>query len=95
MTSHNPQIADWVVHRPNIVRSVVARVPGIDAEEAASRALEKMVRIVSAGGTIKAPAAYWRHAAVNEALSMTREAHRARTVADPALASLVHAADGA
>ena len=54
------QIDDWVLHRPNVVRSVAARVPGVDPEEATSRALEKMVRIVSTGGTIEDPAPYWR-----------------------------------
>ncbi|MFI2363730.1 zf-HC2 domain-containing protein [Promicromonospora sp. NPDC019610] len=79
------QLDDWVVHRPNVVRSVAARVPGIDAEEATSRALEKMVRIVSTGATIDDPAPYWRRAAVNEAISMTREAGRARPVEDDTL----------
>ncbi|MFD7307481.1 zf-HC2 domain-containing protein [Promicromonospora sp. NPDC059942] len=79
------QLDDWVVHRPNVVRSVAARVPGIDAEEATSRALEKMVRIVSTGGTIDDPAPYWRRAAVNEAISMTREAGRSRPVEDDTL----------
>ncbi|MFD6447591.1 zf-HC2 domain-containing protein [Promicromonospora sp. NPDC060204] len=79
------QLDDWVVHRPNVVRSVAARVPGIDAEEATSRALEKMVRIASTGGTIDDPAPYWRRAAVNEAISMTREAGRSRPVEDDTL----------
>ena len=52
MSTDGVPVDDWVVHRPNVVRSVAARVPGVDAEEATSRALEKMVRIVSAGGTI-------------------------------------------
>ncbi|WP_460885959.1 hypothetical protein, partial [Promicromonospora xylanilytica] len=33
-TTGDLRIDDWVVHRPNVVRSVAARVPGIDAEEA-------------------------------------------------------------
>jgi RNA polymerase sigma factor (sigma-70 family) len=89
------QIDDWVVHRPNVVRSVAARVPGIDAEEAASRALEKMVRIVSTGGTIDDPAPYWRRAAVNEAISMTREAGRAHPVEDDTLDGLTPPVAGA
>ena len=89
------QIDDWVVHRPNVVRSVAARVPGIDAEEATSRALEKMVRIVSTGGTIDDPAPYWRRAAVNEAISMTREAGRARPVEDDTLDGLTPPVAGA
>ncbi|NNH53862.1 sigma-70 family RNA polymerase sigma factor, partial [Promicromonospora citrea] len=88
-------VNDWVVHRPNVVRSVMARVPGVDAEEATSRALEKMVRIVTAGGTIDDPAPYWRRAAVNEAISMTREAGRATTVEDDALAALAPPVAGA
>ncbi|WP_164545306.1 zf-HC2 domain-containing protein, partial [Antribacter gilvus] len=86
---------DWVVHRPNVVRSVAARVPGIDAEEATSRALEKMIRLVSSGGTIQDPAPYWRRAALNEAISMTREAGRAQPVEDTALADLAPTVDGA
>ncbi|WP_285106654.1 sigma-70 family RNA polymerase sigma factor [Promicromonospora sp. MEB111] len=89
------QLDDWVVHRPNVVRSVAARVPGIDAEEATSRALEKMVRIVSTGGTIDDPAPYWRRAAVNEAISMTREAGRARPVEDDTLDALTPPVAGA
>ncbi|MFJ3406074.1 zf-HC2 domain-containing protein [Promicromonospora sp. NPDC090134] len=89
------QIDDWVLHRPNVVRSVAARVPGIDAEEATSRALEKMVRIVSTGRTIEDPAPYWRRAAVNEAISMTREAGRARPVEDDTLAALTPPVAGA
>ncbi|WP_344400380.1 sigma-70 family RNA polymerase sigma factor, partial [Promicromonospora sukumoe] len=89
------QIDDWVLHRPNVVRSVAARVPGIDAEEATSRALEKMVRIVSTGKTIEDPAPYWRRAAVNEAISMTREAGRARPVEDDTLAALTPPVAGA
>ncbi|WP_454855079.1 zf-HC2 domain-containing protein [Promicromonospora soli] len=89
------QIDDWVVHRPNVVRSVAARVPGIDAEEATSRALEKMVRIVSTGATIDDPAPYWRRAAVNEAISMTREAGRARPVEDDTLDGLTPPVAGA
>ncbi|WP_129787156.1 zf-HC2 domain-containing protein [Promicromonospora panici] len=89
------QIDDWVVHRPNVVHSVAARVPGIDAEEATSRALEKMVRIVSTGGTINDPAPYWRRAAVNEAISMTREAGRAHPVEDDTLDGLTPPAAGA
>ena len=89
------RIDDWVVHRPNVVRSVAARVPGIDAEEAASRALEKMVRIVSTGGTIDDPAPYWRRAAVNEAISMTREAGRAHPVEDDTLDGLTPPVAGA
>ncbi|HEV6954662.1 MAG TPA: sigma-70 family RNA polymerase sigma factor, partial [Promicromonospora sp.] len=88
-------VNDWVAHRPNVVRSVAARVPGVDAEEAASRALAKMVRIVSAGGTIDDPAPYWRRAAVNEAVSMTREAGRATAVEDDALAALAPPVAGA
>ena len=80
MTATGDLRVDWVVHRPNVVRSVAARVPGIDAEEAASRALEKMVRLASTGTTIDDPAPYWRRAAVNEAISMTREAGRAHPV---------------
>ncbi len=86
---------DWVVHRPNVVRSVAARVPGIDAEEAASRALEKMVRLVSTGTTIEDPAPYWRRAAVNEAISMTREAGRTRPVEDDTLDGLTPPIAGA
>ncbi|PUB20293.1 DNA-directed RNA polymerase specialized sigma24 family protein [Promicromonospora sp. AC04] len=86
---------DWVVHRPNVVRSVAARVPGIDAEEAASRALEKMVRLVSTGTTIEDPAPYWRRAAVNEAISMTREAGRTRPVEDDTLDGLTPPVAGA
>jgi RNA polymerase sigma factor (sigma-70 family) len=89
------RIDDWVVHRPNVVRSVAARVPGIDAEEAASRALEKMVRIVSTGTTIDDPAPYWRRAAVNEAISMTREAGRTRPVEDDTLDGLTPPVAGA
>ncbi|MGI5191028.1 zf-HC2 domain-containing protein [Promicromonospora sp. CA-289599] len=89
------RIDDWVVHRPNVVRSVAARVPGIDAEEAASRALEKMVRIVSTGRTIDDPAPYWRRAAVNEAISMTREAGRAHPVEDDTLDGLTPPVAGA
>ncbi|MFI2486388.1 zf-HC2 domain-containing protein [Promicromonospora kroppenstedtii] len=89
------EIDDWVVHRPNVVRSVAARVPGIDAEEATSRALEKMVRIVSTGGTIDDPAPYWRRAAVNEAISMTRETGRSRPVEDDTLAALTPPVAGA
>ena len=89
------RIDDWVVHRPNVVRSVAARVPGIDAEEATSRALEKMVRIVSTGGTIDDPAPYWRRAAVNEAISMTREAGRAHPVQDDTLDGLTPPVAGA
>jgi RNA polymerase sigma factor (sigma-70 family) len=86
---------DWVVHRSNVVRSVAARVPGVDAEEAASRALEKMVRIVSTGRTIDDPAPYWRRAAVNEAISMTREAGRAHPVEDDTLDRLTPPIAGA
>nr|BFF19616.1 hypothetical protein GCM10025730_31370 [Promicromonospora thailandica] len=75
-TTGDLRIDDWVVHRRNVVRSVAARVPGIDAEEATSRALEKMVRLHTTGATITDPAPYWRRAAVNEAISMTREAGR-------------------
>ncbi|NNH54749.1 sigma-70 family RNA polymerase sigma factor, partial [Promicromonospora citrea] len=89
------QIDDWVVHRPNVVRSVMARVPGVDAEEATSRALEKMIRIVSGGGTITDPAPYWRRAAVNEAISMTRESGRATLVEDDTLEALTPPAAGA
>ncbi|MFD2795761.1 zf-HC2 domain-containing protein [Promicromonospora vindobonensis] len=89
------RIDDWVVHRPNVVRSVAARVPGIDAEEAASRALEKMVRLVSTGTTIDDPAPYWRRAAVNEAISMTREAGRTRPVEDDTLDGLAPTVAGA
>ncbi|MEU4364190.1 sigma-70 family RNA polymerase sigma factor [Promicromonospora sp. NPDC023987] len=89
------QMDDWVVHRPNVVRSVAARVPGIDAEEAASRALEKMVRLVSTGTTIDDPAPYWRRAAVNEAISMTREAGRTRPVEDDTLDGLTPPVAGA
>ncbi|MGI5190432.1 zf-HC2 domain-containing protein [Promicromonospora sp. CA-289599] len=32
MTATGDLRVDWVVHRPNVVRSVAARVPGIDAE---------------------------------------------------------------
>ncbi|MFI8527428.1 RNA polymerase sigma factor, partial [Promicromonospora sukumoe] len=94
-TTGDLRIDDWVVHRPNVVRSVAARVPGIDAEEATSRALEKMVRIVSTGGTIDDPAPYWRRAAVNEAISMTREAGRARPVEDDTLDGLTPPVQGA
>ncbi|MFD2027227.1 RNA polymerase sigma factor [Promicromonospora aerolata] len=94
-TTGDLRIDDWVVHRPNVVRSVAARVPGIDAEEAASRALEKMVRIVSTGGTIEDPAPYWRRAAVNEAISMTREAGRTRPVEDDTLDGLTPPVAGA
>jgi RNA polymerase sigma factor (sigma-70 family) len=94
-TTGDLRIDDWVVHRPNVVRSVAARVPGIDAEEAASRALEKMVRIVSTGGTIDDPAPYWRRAAVNEAISMTREAGRAHPVEDDTLDGLTPPVAGA
>ncbi|MCP2266560.1 zf-HC2 domain-containing protein [Promicromonospora thailandica] len=89
------QIDDWVVHRPNVVRSVMARVPGVDAEEAASRALEKMVRIVSTGGSIADPAPYWRRAAMNEAISLTREAGRTTAVEDDALDGLAPPVEGA
>ena len=89
------QIDDWVVHRPNVVRSVMARVPGVDAEEATSRALEKMIRVVSGGGTITDPAPYWRRAAVNEAISMTRERGRATLVEDDTLEALTPPAAGA
>ncbi|WP_274993949.1 RNA polymerase sigma factor, partial [Promicromonospora iranensis] len=96
MTTSGSQGAEgWVVHRPNVVRSVAARVPGIDAEEATSRALEKMVRIVSTGGTITDPAPYWRRAAVNEAISMTRETGRAHPVQDDTLAALTPPVAGA
>ena len=94
-TTGDLRIDDWVVHRPNVVRSVAARVPGIDAEEATSRALEKMVRIVSTGGTIDDPAPYWRRAAVNEAISMTREAGRAHPVEDDTLDRLTPPVAGA
>ncbi|MEV0893277.1 sigma-70 family RNA polymerase sigma factor, partial [Promicromonospora sp. NPDC050262] len=94
-TTGDLRIDDWVVHRPNVVRSVAARVPGIDAEEATSRALEKMVRIVSTGGTIDDPAPYWRRAAVNEAISMTREAGRTHAVEDDTLDGLTPPAAGA
>ncbi|MGW2092522.1 zf-HC2 domain-containing protein [Promicromonospora sukumoe] len=94
-TTGDLRIDDWVVHRPNVVRSVAARVPGVDAEEATSRALEKMVRIVSTGGTIDDPAPYWRRAAVNEAISMTREAGRARPVEDDTLDGLTPPVQGA
>ncbi|WP_020013582.1 RNA polymerase sigma factor, partial [Promicromonospora sukumoe] len=94
-TTGDLRIDDWVVHRPNVVRSVAARVPGIDAEEAASRALEKMVRIVSTGGTIDDPAPYWRRAAVNEAISMTREAGRTHAVEDDTLDGLTPPVEGA
>ncbi len=89
------RIDDWVVHRPNVVRSVAARVPGIDAEEAASRALEKMVRLAATGTTIEDPAPYWRRAAVNEAISMTREAGRAHPVEDDTLDRLTPPIGGA
>ncbi|MEV0953640.1 sigma-70 family RNA polymerase sigma factor [Promicromonospora sp. NPDC050249] len=95
MTATGDLRVDWVVHRPNVVRSVAARVPGIDAEEAASRALEKMVRIVSTGTTIEDPAPYWRRAAVNEAISMTREAGRAHPVEDDTLDRLTPPIAGA
>ncbi|WP_158280981.1 sigma-70 family RNA polymerase sigma factor [Promicromonospora sp. AC04] len=94
-TTGDLRIDDWVVHRPNVVRSVAARVPGIDAEEAASRALEKMVRLVSTGTTIEDPAPYWRRAAVNEAISMTREAGRTRPVEDDTLDGLTPPVAGA
>ncbi|MFC6508765.1 zf-HC2 domain-containing protein [Promicromonospora citrea] len=94
-TTGDLRIDDWVVHRRNVVRSVAARVPGVDAEEAASRALEKMIRIVSTGGTIDDPAPYWRRAAVNEAISMTREAGRATTVEDDTLDGLAPPVEGA
>ena len=94
-TTGDLRIDDWVVHRPNVVRSVAARVPGIDAEEAASRALEKMVRIVSTGGTIEDPAPYWRRAAVNEAISMTRETGRTHAVEDDTLEGLTPPVAGA
>ncbi|MFI2487151.1 RNA polymerase sigma factor [Promicromonospora kroppenstedtii] len=94
-TTGDLRIDDWVVHRPNVVRSVAARVPGIDAEEATSRALEKMVRIVSTGGTIDDPAPYWRRAAVNEAISMTREAGRTYAVEDDTLDGLTPPMAGA
>ncbi|WP_036958674.1 RNA polymerase sigma factor, partial [Promicromonospora kroppenstedtii] len=94
-TTGDLRIDDWVVHRPNVVRSVAARVPGIDAEEATSRALEKMVRIVSTGGTIDDPAPYWRRAAVNEAISMTREAGRTHAVEDDTLDGLTPPVAGA
>ncbi|WP_189668856.1 RNA polymerase sigma factor [Promicromonospora soli] len=81
-TTGDLRIDDWVVHRLNVVRSVAARVPGIEAEEATGRALEKMVRIVSTGGSIDDPAPYWRRAAVNEAISMTRAAGRTKPVED-------------
>ncbi|MFD2796344.1 RNA polymerase sigma factor [Promicromonospora vindobonensis] len=95
MTTSDLRVDDWVVHRPNVVRSVAARVPGIDAEEAASRALEKMVRLVSTGTTIDDPAPYWRRAAVNEAISMTREAGRTRPVEDDTLDGLAPPVAGA
>ncbi|MFI2363100.1 RNA polymerase sigma factor [Promicromonospora sp. NPDC019610] len=95
MTIDDAPVDDWVVHRPNVVRSVAARVPGIDAEEATSRALEKMVRLVSTGATIDDPAPYWRRAAVNEAISMTREAGRARPVEDDTLDGLTPTVAGA
>ena len=94
-TTGDLRIDDWVVHRSNVVRSVAARVPGIDAEEATSRALEKMVRLVSTGTTIEDPAPYWRRAAVNEAISMTREAGRTRPVQDDTLDGLTPPVDGA
>ncbi|MFI6425036.1 hypothetical protein [Promicromonospora sp. NPDC050880] len=94
-TTGDLRIDDWVVHRRNVVRSVAARVPGIDAEEATSRALEKMIRIVSTGGTITDPAPYWRRAAVNEAISMTREQGRTTLVEDDTLDGLTPPADGA
>ncbi|WP_419703385.1 zf-HC2 domain-containing protein [Promicromonospora sp. NFX87] len=95
MTATGDLRVDWVVHRSNVVRSVAARVPGIDAEEAASRALEKMVRIASTGTTIDDPAPYWRRAAVNEAISMTREAGRAHPVEDDTLDGLTPPMAGA
>ncbi|MCP2263726.1 hypothetical protein APR03_001062, partial [Promicromonospora thailandica] len=88
-------VHDWVVHRRNVVRSVAARVPGIDAEEATSRALEKMVRLHTTGATITDPAPYWRRAAVNEAISMTREAGRTTPVQDDTLEDLTPPAHGA
>ncbi len=95
MSGEDVQVDDWVVHRPNVVRSVAARVPGIDAEEANSRPQEKMVRIVSTGGTIDDPAPYWRRAAVNEAISMTREAGRTHAVEDDTLDGLTPPVEGA
>ncbi|MFI9489494.1 hypothetical protein ACIG47_24110 [Promicromonospora sp. NPDC052451] len=95
MSMLEPGVHDWVVHRRNVVRSVAARVPGIDAEEATSRALEKMIRIVSTGGTITDPAPYWRRAAVNEAISMTREQGRTTLVEDDTLDGLTPPAHGA
>ncbi|MBL0886709.1 zf-HC2 domain-containing protein [Myceligenerans indicum] len=95
MTTTDVQIDDWVVHRPNVVRSVAARVPGVDADEAASRALEKMIRIVNNDGEIADPAAYWRRAALNEAYSITREAGRAVPVDDVALSGITPAVTGA
>ncbi|GAB3158244.1 hypothetical protein GCM10027059_02610 [Myceligenerans halotolerans] len=95
MTTTDVQIDDWVIHRPNVVRSVAARVPGVDADEAASRALEKMIRIVNNDGEIADPAAYWRRAALNEAYSITREAGRAVPVEDMALADITPAVAGA
>ena len=94
-TTGDLRIDDWVVHRPNVVRSVAARVPGIDAEEATSRALEKMVRLATTGAAIEDPAPYWRRAAVNEAISMTREAGRATPVQDDTLDGLAPPAPGA
>ncbi|RPF23356.1 zf-HC2 domain-containing protein [Myceligenerans xiligouense] len=95
MTSTDVQIDDWVIHRPNVVRSVTARVPGVDADEAASRALEKMIRIVNNDGEIADPAAYWRRAALHEAYSITREAGRTVPVEVEALAGITPPVAGA
>ncbi|GAB4086843.1 hypothetical protein GCM10028784_34730 [Myceligenerans cantabricum] len=95
MTATDATIDDWAVHRPNVVRSVAARVPGVDADEATSRALEKMIRIVNNDGDIKDPAAYWRRAAINEAFSITREAGRAIAVEDEILADITPPVAGA
>ncbi|MGC5167446.1 zf-HC2 domain-containing protein [Luteimicrobium sp. DT211] len=78
----------WAQHRPRVVAAAAGAVRGVDAEEAASRALVKMLRLAHEGVVFEAPLAYWRRAAVNEACSLAREAARARPVEDDVLDEL-------
>jgi len=81
----------WAQHRPRVVAAVAAAVRGVDPEEAASRALVKMLRLAGDGVTFESPLAYWRRAAVNEGYSLTREAERSRPVDDDVLGALAPA----
>ncbi|GAA4835206.1 hypothetical protein GCM10023221_10180 [Luteimicrobium xylanilyticum] len=83
--------SDWAQHRPRVVAAVASAVRGVDPEEAASRALVKMLRLADDGVTFDAPLAYWRRAAVNEGYSLAREASRARPVEDEVLTELAPA----